>query len=171
MARVRVRPAAGDDADAIARIWIGGWRVAYRGLVPDRVIDALRPEDREALWRGRLTVADPGARTLVAVIDEQLVGYCRLALPSRDDDAGTGTCEIASLYVASDRRRGGIGRELLSVALAELETDGWAEVTLWVFSENTSARAFYASHGFEPDGRTGYDELCELDDIRLRARF
>jgi ribosomal protein S18 acetylase RimI-like enzyme len=171
MAAVTVRPAVGEDAQPIAQIWLDGWRVGYRGLVPDRVLDSLNLDDREERWRRRLTDGDPGAWTLVAVVEQDVVGYCRLALPSRDDDAGRQTGEIASIYVAADRRRAGIGRELLSAALAQFRADGSTAVTLWVFKDNASAREFYRGHGFEPDGRSAYDELCELDDVRLRLEL
>jgi ribosomal protein S18 acetylase RimI-like enzyme len=163
-----LRRATSSDAGAIARVWIDGWQIAYRGLVPDRVLDSLRLEDRTALWRRRLTDGDPGALTPVATVDATIVGYCRLAAPSRDDDAGRRTAEIASIYIAPDRRHQGIGHRLLCSSVAELRSGGWTEATLWVFSANAAARAFYAVHGFAPDGRTGYDELCELDELRLR---
>jgi ribosomal protein S18 acetylase RimI-like enzyme len=170
MAGVLVRSAVPADADAVARIWIDGWRIAYRGLVPDRVIDSLRLEDRQAVWRARLTDGDPQARTSVVVAGDLVAGYCRIATPSRDDDAGPRTAEIASIYVAADRRRQALGHRLLSTVLGELRRDGWTAVTLWVFTENTGARAFYTTHGFAPDGRTGHDELCQLDELRLRAK-
>jgi hypothetical protein len=36
-----VRPATPDDADAIASVHVRSWQAAYRGIVPDAMLDAL----------------------------------------------------------------------------------------------------------------------------------
>ena len=41
-----LRDAQPFDADAVARVHVQTWQVAYRGLLPDAYLDALRPEDR-----------------------------------------------------------------------------------------------------------------------------
>ena len=62
---------------------------------------------------------------------------------------------VASLYVLPERRHGGVGAALLSAALDELRPHS-AHATLWVFTDNHPARAFYARFGFTPrDGRRG----------------
>jgi ribosomal protein S18 acetylase RimI-like enzyme len=155
----RVRPAAPPDADAIAAVWVRSWQTAYRGLVPDAVLDALSLDERRGLWRDRLARGEPA---LVAELDGAVAGYCRVLCPSRDEDAGEGVAEIASLYVHPSRR--GIGSALLRAAL-----QGRREVTLWVFTENHAARAFYARFGFAPDGAVGFDEKTGLHELRLRA--
>jgi len=156
-----IRAARPGDADAIAAVWLRVWRTAYRGLVPDGVLEALRLEDRRALWRGRLARGEPA---LVAEHDGAVAGYCRVLRPSRDV-AGAG--EIAGLYV--DRRGLGLGDALLRAALAELRAEGWPEAALWVFAGNRAAQRFYARFGFAPDGATGCDEGTGLGEIRLRA--
>jgi hypothetical protein len=48
---LRVRRARVQDAGGIARTWVRAWEVAYRGLVPDAVLDGLRPRgDHACLW-------------------------------------------------------------------------------------------------------------------------
>lgn len=39
--RIRTRPMTPDDCDRVAVIRIGGWRSAYRGLIPQSYLDAL----------------------------------------------------------------------------------------------------------------------------------
>jgi ribosomal protein S18 acetylase RimI-like enzyme len=166
-----VRDAELSDAEAIARVWVDAWRIAYRGLVAPEVLDALSREQRAAHWRARLGAGDPGARTTVATVGAEIAGYCRVAVPSRDADAGGETAEIASLYVAPERGRTGVGRALLHAALERLGRDGWRGATLWVFTANQPARVFYAAHGFAPDGATGLDGGTGLDELRLAMSF
>lgn len=74
--------------------------------------------------------------------------------------------EVDALYLAPAARRKGIGRALMAEAMA-------AEVhlTLWVFSANHQARAFYAGLGFAETGRTdGRDNDERLPDVRLEWR-
>ncbi len=61
--------------------------------------------------------------------------------------------EIANLAVADDVRRGGIGARLLDHALDIARERRSRVVFLEVRESNTSARALYASRGFEVAGR------------------
>jgi GNAT superfamily N-acetyltransferase len=80
------------------------------------------------------------AFTLAAERDDELVGFCSIATPSRDDDAGEATCEVAAIYVAPSVWRVGIGYALLDAALGgKVRQDGWRVAILWVFAANASA--------------------------------
>jgi 2-(1,2-epoxy-1,2-dihydrophenyl)acetyl-CoA isomerase len=151
-----VRRARVEDAGGIARVWARAWQISYRDLVPDGILDAIDVEQRRALWISRLEAGD---RTFV-VDDLGIAGYCRLVLPG----------EVAGLYVLPERRRGGIGSALLTAGLDELRAHG-VHATLWVFTDNHSARAFYTRFGFTPDGGTRIEASTGLEEIRLRAEL
>ena len=76
---------------------------------------------------------------------------------------------MAATYVDPECWRRGVGGALLRAAVAELLERGWGEVTLWVFTANDPAQAFYESLGFKPDGatKTGHPSGQEL--VRMRA--
>lgn len=132
---------------------VGAWRAAYRGLLPEEVLDALSVEQRTGVWSEWLSATDPAVKTLVATDAEGgIAGFCSIAMPSRDDDATACTAEITATYVDPDRWREGVGTALLGAALAELREAGAHEATLWVLVANAPARAFYARHGLLPDG-------------------
>ncbi len=46
-----IRRATRDDADAITCIHVHSWQHAYRGLVPDALLDGLSVEQRRTIWR------------------------------------------------------------------------------------------------------------------------
>ena len=138
-----------DDASAIATIHVRAWLAAFRGLLPDYVLDEISDEHATGLWADLIAGGLHGF-TLVAE-DDAVTGFCSVSTPSRDDDATPRTAEIGTLYVDPDRWRSGAGRALLERALDTLGTD-WDEVTLWVLRDNTDARAFYERFGFAPDG-------------------
>ena len=149
-----LRLATPADAAAIARVHVRAWRAAYRGIVPDAVLDALSEQEREALWREILANA---AESFTLVADEPgqgVIGFCS-GLPD--------TREIAALYVDPDHWRRGIGGALLAATLERLPGD----VALWVLERNAPARAFYAEHGFVPDGARATHERSGEEEIRL----
>ena len=151
-----VRRARVQDAGGIARVWARAWKIAYRDLVPVAVLDAVDVDARRERWIERLDGGD-----LTFVFEELgIAGYARVLLPS----------EVASLYVLPERRGGGIGTALLSAALDELRSHS-VHATLWVFTANHPARAFYAKFGFTPDGAVRVDEGTGLEEIRLRAEL
>jgi GrpB-like predicted nucleotidyltransferase (UPF0157 family)/ribosomal protein S18 acetylase RimI-like enzyme len=145
---VQVRRAREDDISAIADIHVRSWRAAYRGIVPDEVLDGLSVSEQEENWEQVLAAEGGEWLTLVGEdSDGVLVGFGCAATPSRDAlDAKT--AEIGALYVDPDHWREGVGGSLLEEALAELLRRDYREAILWVLPENHGAIAFYERFGF-----------------------
>ena len=161
-----VREAVVDDAAAVAAVNLASWEAAYRGIVPDRILDDADLVGRTARWRELIAAGEP---ILVAeAAAGELVGYCSLVLPARDPDADPQTGEVAAIYVAPGAFRGGIGTAMLDAALALMRDRGFSTATLWVLSENPRARAFYARHGFHDDGTAQWIDALEAEEMRLR---
>lgn len=80
--------------------------------------------------------------------------------------------EIADLAVAPGARRGGIGRALLSGALAELKAAAVRTVYLEVRESNHAARTLYEAYGFESVGRRrGYYRSPVEDALVLKREI
>ncbi len=68
-----IRVAVLDDSDDIAVVNVEAWRAAYRGLMPQHVLDGFSVSRRADGWREILQV--PDGQTLVAIdSDEALLG-------------------------------------------------------------------------------------------------
>ncbi len=158
-----IRAATVDDAGVLAALQVRAWQAAYRGILPAQLLAELSVDLREASWRD--AIADPACVTLV---DDEGPGFCSLALPSRDHDAGERTAEVTATYVDPERWQSGIGRSLLAAALGSLERGAWDDVTLWVFLRNAQARAFYARSGFRLDGAKGTHDASGVTTARMR---
>ena len=152
-----IRAAVVDDADALAAVHVAAWRSAYRGLVPDAKLDALSVDARAERWRAWLHEAE--TRTLVA---EHAGGIGAFVTFSHE------TGEIGALYVAPGRVRRGLGSALLDAAHAALRAAGHERAQLWVFEANAPARAFYAKHGYGPDGERATHSELGLEAVRLQ---
>lgn len=168
---VSVRRATPDDADAFADVHARSWQVAYRGLVPDEVIDGVvdSRNARADRMRAMLAVADEPHHVFVACESETVVGMAVTA-PSRDPDATPTTGELEAIYLAPEAIGRGIGRALHDRALADLRERGFTEATLWVLRENQRARRFYEAAGWLTDGETKDEERPggTLHEVRYR---
>jgi ribosomal protein S18 acetylase RimI-like enzyme len=153
-ALVTVRPATPDDVPAMARLHARSWPVAYRGLLPDRLIANVVADESARAERWRRRIADhaaPGG-VLVAERDGRIVGHVFWA-PGEDADATRDTAEVQAIYVDPDATGQGAGRAMLAAATASIEAMGFATITLWVLTANARARRFYEAAGWRPDGR------------------
>jgi GNAT superfamily N-acetyltransferase len=112
--------------------------------MPDASIGNHTVESRSAAWAR--TIADPNQQTLVAAIDEQVVGFSYFG-PSRENDAPASEAEIIAIYVHPDHLRKGIGRELCMKSIENLP--GFTRLILWVLRDNEAARQFYEVMGFQ----------------------
>lgn len=165
---MQVRPAIIADGENIARIHVAAWQAAYRGLMPDAVLNNLSVEKRAVFWQTHLASQPLG--TFVAELNGALIGFCDLA-PSRDQDSDPKTvAEIVAIYVHPDHWRQGAGRVLCRHALETARRKRFTAVTLWALASNRAAESFYEKLAFHLDGATKSERIGseELQEIRFR---
>jgi ribosomal protein S18 acetylase RimI-like enzyme len=169
---LHIRAATVDDAEAIARLHIRVWQVAYRGHIPDDYLDGLdRDLPRRVGWRRELLADTSGAgRTWLAELDGRLVAFLDTG-PSRDADANEWTGEVFALYVDQALAGRGIGRALMAHGVEDMRARGFVEATLWVLSSNEQARRFYEAMGWRPDGTEKIESRPGLELRELRYRI
>lgn len=163
-----IRLATPADADAVARVHVRSFRVAYAGLMPAEFLANLDETARSLRWRAEL---ERGFTLLLSESEAVLCGFCGLSAARDADLPGAG--EVRVLYVLPEVWRGGHGRALLSAARERAVTEGYRELAVWVLDTNAAARAFYAREGFVADGAEKLDASFgfPLRDVRLRARL
>lgn len=145
-----VRAARPGDADELGQVHVRVWRETYPGLMPAHHLAGLSAEASAARFAGRLAAPAAGSVTLVAVLAGRLVGVVS-AGPSRDDPPDPAH-EVYAINLLAAQHGTGLGARLLGEAVAA--TAGTGPVSLWVARGNARASAFYAKHGFAPDGST-----------------
>lgn len=145
IADARIRRGTPDDAPAIAGVRVETWRSAYRGLVPDALLDGLDTVNITANWRRGLETVDPARVAYVAEVDGAIVGF---ATGGRARSANPGhPGEVYALYVRDAHQGQGIGRALLRSAAAELVKRGLTPIVIWTLFDNPRSRGFYESLG------------------------
>lgn len=124
------------------------WRVAYDGLLPDAVIEAVTTPESEADLRDRYeTVTDEAGCYLVAERDDEIAGYVRLRWGETKDFVGDDEAGLKEIYVDPDHWGEGVGTALLETAIDCVPEDREA-VSLETLAENERGRAFYEARGF-----------------------
>ncbi len=153
--KTTIRPATVEDARAIAALHVAAWRAAYRGLMPDALLEALSVDERARSRAEALARPQPGVSTWVLEGGEggELLGFA-VTGPVRDDDLDPARAgEVRAIYLAPDQVGRGHGRALMTHVLDDLRAGGFAEVVLWVLEGNERAERFYARAGFSPGKR------------------
>lgn len=167
-----IRAATRDDATAIATVHVRSWQVAYRGQLPDELLDGLSVDQRTGWWGEGWWSQDTARRRLLgAEDDDAIVGFAAVG-PSRDDDASDATGEVYAIYADPGTWGRGVGRRLMERAVVELRTAGFAEATLWVLESNQRARKFYGIAGWQTEGgrRTERLQQGEVEAVEVRYR-
>ena len=159
---MEIRVAEHDDADEIARVHVASWRAAYRGQIPDEVLDGLDVTERQRMWREVLRLEHVD----VWVVGRPVVGFLSLAAPSAASPPGSPRAELSALYLLPDAWRRGIGRRLVEAARARAIERRCGSITLWVLRENVIARRFYEAVGFTVDGRERVDTALVAAPLR-----
>lgn len=164
---MRIRPATPDDAPAIAAVHVASWQGAYRGQLPDEVLDGLDVERRTAGWREFLT--GEGQFTLVSEDDGRITGFAH-GNAAREDNPDGKTGEVFAIYARPDAWGTGAGRELMTAAVEWLREAGYRDAVLWVLDGNARARRFYELAGWAPDGTTKDDVVAGVPVTEVRYR-
>jgi GNAT superfamily N-acetyltransferase len=102
----------------------------------------LEPADLEVLWQPQEVILDRGGAIFMAVRDGVRVGCCALLA------MGPGEYELAKMAVTRAARRQGIGRRLMTAAIAKAESMGATRLYLESNAILPGAVALYESMGF-----------------------
>jgi ribosomal protein S18 acetylase RimI-like enzyme len=182
MTALVIRPASPRDAEAVARVHTRTWRVAYAGIMPQPVLDALSVPERTEKMRTWLADPAPTYTWLLAIepgepaaapyptADGSLAGFVcfgpyRIEYDEPEPDPSVG--QVLALYVDPDRWGRGAGRALLDAVVARLVADGHTEIKLWVLEANVRSRRFYERYGFVADGTEAVYRPFGFPDITL----
>ena len=160
------------DAREIARTMNDSWRVGYRGLLSDAILDLLDDTRSTTQWVGWLRdgYENAGLRAEIRVATDpvgRVVGVSAFGA-DRDlcDDSRGG--EVWTLYVAPSHWGRGYGSALLRNAEDALAAGGRRDLALWVLEGNDLARRFYERAGWrDDDGMKPFGD-SGLSEVRYR---
>jgi len=178
-----IRSATLADVEALSVLHVRAWQSAYRGLLPEDLLDGISLEEwTRRRRRGMEQPASPLTRTWVretlsSAGEPRLIGFA-IAGPCRDSDLHRREVgEVYAMYLEPAAVGLGHGRALMQHTLRVLEEQGFREVSLWVLEQNARARRFYDLAGFQvdpgapPRTLTIQGRALDTPEVRLRRRL
>lgn len=157
-----IRPPVIDDVEAVAQVHVETWREAYRGLMPDELLDS--PDmmgKRRRMWSSLITPENHTDHiSAIAEQDGAIVGIA-LSGPSAAEDR-PGERQLFVLYAYAAVHGSGVGQQLLDAVVGPEE-----RTSLWVADPNPRAQAFYRRNGFDFDGDVETDENDGVRELRM----
>jgi ribosomal protein S18 acetylase RimI-like enzyme len=146
---ITIRNADINDCKELGIIHCESWKVAYRGIVPDSILDDMSAEKSEKRFYNSF-IQGLGENVII-LNDSQIVGFMCLG-KCRDEDVDSSFGEIWGIYLLPSFWGQGIGTMLIQRGINELRSRGYSKISLWVLEENMNARRFYEKSGFVHDG-------------------
>jgi RimJ/RimL family protein N-acetyltransferase len=146
---VPVRTATVDDVAAACIVRLRSWRVAYAGLMPQPVIDALDLGTMWSTWRASVSVpASAAVRLFVAGPPGSVHAYTWV----RPTDSSGQAAEVAAMYSDPTVWGSAAGWSAFATGVEFLRAHGYTELSLWMLKGNERAGRFYERAGWFPDG-------------------
>lgn len=144
MSATEIRPLRQADCNKIGPLLREVWLDAYYGIQTEEELlaQSYKVHTPELI---ALEIDDPNTHSIVAVIDDRIIGHAR-------SDLSDAKVDIFRLYVLRQFYGQGIGKALLQ----EVETYFDPEFDVWieVYEENQRAVDFYLSQGYQIVERT-----------------
>lgn len=122
-----IREASVADALGIAKVHVRTWKSAYRGLIPNSFLQSMSVEPRAKVWAKDLESPLPKTHTLVAVWDDEIVGFIGVGTARGEGTENKG--EIFAIYVDPQTQGRGIGSALMRSGIEILAKDHWKSDT------------------------------------------
>lgn len=175
----RVRRARPGDGPGIGAVHVAAWRAAYRGVVPDDLLDGLDPCERGESWRTSLAAAgsSPAEHPETFVVSDgagEIAGFASVG-PARAplDPGDEGLGELWVINTAPHVWGSGAGRALHDRVVGRLAELGHSAAVLWVVERNARARRFYERLGWHPDGTARSEDIggATVAEVRYRRRL
>ncbi len=162
---MNIREAKTNDVNELAEVHVKSWQSAYKGLIPDDILENINLEDRAEMWLG--AIRDKPSETIVSLDSDKIVAFANFG-ESQDNNDAPLNGEIREIYVLKDYWRMCIGSELLEYAEEFLKRK-YQYAVLWVLDSNDRAIKFYQKQGYAKDGAEKTETLFEvtLSEIRM----
>ena len=161
-----IREPTKNDARGLAEVHVRSWQAAYKGQLPDDILDNLSVDQREKQWH--LTLNSLSNKVLVAEVEQRIVAFISFG-PVRDEGLDKNAVgEVYAIYALEEFWDRGIGRNLMEASLATLREMNCSTVKIWLLETNQRAISFYQKFGFSADGTQKVEPLAEVELREIR---
>jgi len=145
MNKIEIRKANINDSEPIAVVLVESWRHAYKGIMPDEVLDNLSVSKRSEGWSTHLS---DGGEAYVLIESEKIIGVLEVSRFRGELKEYEHYAEIPVIYLLPKKIGKGFGFLLMEYAQQLLASKGFNDIAIWVLEKNTRAIQFYNKAGF-----------------------
>lgn len=132
------------DLIPIAQLHAKSWQLHYRGILSEEYLTNVVEKERLEVWTKRFTNPTPNQYIITAKEGDKLCGFSCLFSQQHFKFGSL----LDNLHVASNRKRQGIGRQLIQLSREWVSSKSPNEgMYLWVYESNKSAIDFYKNMG------------------------
>ena len=143
MGEILIRKGLKEDIPDTVDITIDGWRNTYKGILDDDFLDNM---DRNKLIERRINDYNDTS-FIVALLNNEIVGFSRYIDSNKFTSDLDIDSEIIAIYVKSDKKRQGIGKEMFKYISNELKVKNKEKLVIWCLKDNYQGRKFYETMG------------------------
>jgi ribosomal protein S18 acetylase RimI-like enzyme len=140
------------DIKSISHVLASSWKTAYRGIVHDDYLDALKYDH----WVAPLTtgLSNESFFSMVIESNQEIIGAAIWNNTENEHEV-----HLRSFYLLPERIGKGFGHTFYNAVEAELKDRGYLNCVIDVLENNSRAIRFYEAHGFIDTDKTVNAEL------------
>ncbi|MBQ8783969.1 MAG: GNAT family N-acetyltransferase [Clostridia bacterium] len=156
-----IRRVKDGDETALAYIQTESWKVAFKTILSDEILQKCTEITRTTASYKRLLDEKIGNGYILEVDEKP---HCIAWWDKARDDDMPDYAELICIHSLQDKWRKGYGTKMMDRVLSDIKAAEYSKVMLWVFTDNDRARAFYEACGFVTYGKVkscfGTQEIC-----------
>lgn len=141
----KIRKIEKKDSREVTHVVTVAWNEAYKGIVPDDVLQELYINEDERVKRFEKSFDEHEMTSLVLEVDGKVVGFSHYAPANQNNFPGCG--EIRALYILSKYHGYGFGKKLVEESIKELKKMGFNKMIICCLRDNINANNFYEHIG------------------------
>ena len=144
---VQTRKSRIEDVNNISHVLASSWKTAYRGIVHDDYLDALKHDH----WVEFLTtgLSNDSIFSMVIESNQEIIGAAILNETEKEREVN-----LRAFYLLPDKIGKGFGHTFYNDIETELKGRGFLNCVIDVLENNSRAIRFYETHGFIDTGKT-----------------
>jgi ribosomal protein S18 acetylase RimI-like enzyme len=141
------KAAALSDVPEISDLFLQCWHISYSEVLSQKARDSMDLQAATELWSKALST-NLERKTFLALENDDCIGVFRVGSDPKFSQRG----HLFSLYVSPSFAGKGYGKRLLEKSIEETRSEGFGQMSLWVFNDNTIAKSLYSKYGFVATG-------------------
>lgn len=150
------------DCADIAKLITVCWNDTYRGLVSDDFLDGLYENEEDRINKSYDKFDESDNHQFVLEVDEKIVGWMNVG----DSEEGEEYGEIHAIYILSEYKGFGYGRELVEEGIKEIKSMGFKKMIIGCLDGNKS-NEFYKHIGGKFIKQRLFERLGMMENVYL----